>query len=216
MFKKIRTLATTKVFNKIIFWIIHLYCATLRLAVVNEKQWLNDLARGTPILLCAWHQQFFPAIRHFKEYGKYQPSLMISQSRDGEIIANIARQSGWHAVRGSSSRDGGIALKEMTVRLKQYGLAAHILDGPRGPAGQVKPGIITLAHAANAVVVPVFVKPEKAWYFNSWDRFMLPKPFSRVTITFGEKIKLPPLQIEADFESQRLLIQKIMQPYLCR
>jgi hypothetical protein len=56
----------------------------------------------------------------------------------------------------------------------------------------------------------------KAWYFNSWDKFMLPKPFSRVTMTFGEKIKLPPLQGEADFESQRLMIQKIMQPHLAR
>jgi hypothetical protein len=216
MLKKISNLATNKFVSKLLFWLVRCYCATLRLKVVNEKQWLNDLDRGARVLLCAWHQQFFSAIRHFKEYEKYHPSLMISQSRDGEIIANIAGQSGWHAVRGSSSRDGGRALKEMAARLQQYGLAGHILDGPQGPAGQVKPGIITLAHAAKAVVVPFYVQPEKAWYFDSWDKFMLPKPFSRVTMTFGEKIKLPPLQGEADFESQRLMIQKIMQPHLAR
>jgi lysophospholipid acyltransferase (LPLAT)-like uncharacterized protein len=93
-------------------------------------------------------------------------------------------------------------------------LAAHILDGPRGPAGQVKLGIISLAQTTNAVIVPVFVKAEKAWYFNSWDKFMVPKPFSRVSIHFGEKISLPQLQTERDFENQRLRLEKIMQPYL--
>jgi len=70
--------------------------------------------------------------------------------------------------------------------------------------------------AAKLFGIPFYVQPEKAWYFDSRDKFMLPKPFSRVTRTFGEKIKLPPLQGEADFESQRLMIQKIMQPHLAR
>jgi lysophospholipid acyltransferase (LPLAT)-like uncharacterized protein len=216
MFKKLRNLATTKFVSNILYWIIRFYCATFRLTVVNEKHWLNDLELGTPVLLCAWHQQFFSLIRHFKEYEKYHPSLMISQSLDGEIIANIAGRSGWYAVRGSSSRDGGIALKEMTARFKKYGLAAHILDGPRGPAGVVKAGIITLTQATSAIIVPVFVKPEKAWYFDSWDKFMLPQPFSRVTIIFGEGIKLPPLEVEEDFENQRLMLEEIMQSHLKR
>lgn len=214
MFKKLRNLATTKLVSNILCWIIRSYCATFRLTVVNEKQWLNELELGATILLCAWHQQFLPLIRHFKEYEKYHPSLMISKSLDGEIIANIAGRSGWHAVRGSSSRDGGIALKEMTARLKKYGLAAHILDGPRGPAGVVKAGIISLAQATNAVIVPVFVKAETAWYFNSWDKFMLPKPFSRVKMVFGDGIKLPPLEVEEDFENQRLVLEEIMQSHL--
>jgi lysophospholipid acyltransferase (LPLAT)-like uncharacterized protein len=214
MFEKLRNLAATKLAGNLLYWIVRSYCATFRLTVVNETQWLHYLEQGGRVLLCAWHQQFFSCIRHFKEYEKYHPSLMISQSRDGEIIANIAERTGWHTVRGSSSRDGSIALKEMTARLKQDGLAGHILDGPRGPAGLVKPGIISLAKATNAVIVPIFVKAEKAWYFNSWDKFMVPKPFSRVSMHFGEMIKLPPLQAERDFENQRLMLEKIMQPYL--
>lgn len=214
MFKKLRNLATTKFLSNLLYRIVRLYCATFRLTVINEEQWLNDLDPDTPVLLCIWHQQFFPLIRHFKKYEKYQPSLMISKSLDGEIIANIAERSGWRTVRGSSSRHGGIALKEMTARLKKYGLAAHILDGPRGPSGVVKPGIISLVQATKAVIVPVFVKPKKAWYFKSWDKFMLPKPFSRVSMNFGKKIKLPQLQLESDFESQRLMLEKIMQQYL--
>jgi lysophospholipid acyltransferase (LPLAT)-like uncharacterized protein len=214
MFKKLRNLARTRLAGNLLYWILRFYSATFRLTVVNEKQWLNDLAQGRRVLLCVWHQQFFSVIRHFKKYEKYHPSLMISQSLDGEIIANIAKRSGWYAVRGSSSRDGGIALREMAARLKQYGLAGHVLDGPRGPAGVVKPGIISLAQATDAVIVPVFIEAEKAWYFNSWDRFMVPKPFSRVSMNFGEMVELPPLQLETDFENQRRMLDSIMQPYL--
>ena len=214
MFKKLRNLARTRLAGSLLYWIVRSYSATLHLTIVNENEWLNNLGQGRRVLLCVWHQQFFPLIRHFKKYEQYHPSLMISKSLDGEIIANIARRSGWYAVRGSSSRDGGIALKEMAARLKQYGMAGHVLDGPRGPAGVVKPGIISLAHAADAVIVPVFIKAEKAWYLNSWDKFMVPKPFSRVSMNFGEMIKLPPLQLEADFENQRLMLDEIMQPYL--
>jgi lysophospholipid acyltransferase (LPLAT)-like uncharacterized protein len=214
MFKKLRNLATTKFTSAILYRIVRAYLATLRLTVVNEERWLNYLEQGGRVLMCVWHQQFFSAIRHFKEYEKYYPSLMISKSLDGEIIAGIARRSGWQAVRGSSSRDGGNALKEMTVKLRQHGLAAHILDGPRGPAGIVKPGVISLGYAADAVLVPVFITAQKAWHFKSWDKFMVPKPFSRVSLNFGEMITLPPLQAETDFEKQRLLLESIMRPYL--
>jgi lysophospholipid acyltransferase (LPLAT)-like uncharacterized protein len=79
-----------------------------------------------------------------------------------------------------------------------------------------KPGAISLAHAADAVLVPAYVQAEKAWYLNSWDKFMVPKPFSRVKIVFCEMIKLPPIKSEADFESQRKMLEDIMQPYLIR
>lgn len=216
MFKKFRQLATTKLVSSILYRIARLYCATFRLKIVNEEPWLGYLEQGGRVLLCAWHQQFFSAIRYFKKYGKYHPCLMISKSLDGEIVAGIASRSGWYPVRGSSSRDGSAALKEMTARLQQFGLAAHILDGPRGPAGIVKPGIISLAHATNAVIVPAYITAEKMWLFNSWDRFMIPKPFSKVSINYGERIELPPLITDTDFENQRLMLEKIMRPYLNR
>jgi lysophospholipid acyltransferase (LPLAT)-like uncharacterized protein len=214
MFKKFRTLATKKLTGDILYRLVRGYSAMFRLQVINEEPWLNYREQGGRVLLCVWHQQFFSAIRYFKKYEKYHPSLMISQSLDGEIIAGIANRTGWHTVRGSSSRNGSIALKEMTTRLKQYGLAGHILDGPRGPAGIVKPGIISLAHAADAVIVPVYIEAESVWYFNSWDKFMLPRPFSLVRLNFGKMINLPPLQEETDFEKQRLMLETMMRPYL--
>jgi hypothetical protein len=196
------------------YYLIRAYSWTFRLHIENEKPWLEYLQNGGRVLLCGWHQMFFAAIRHFKTYAAYHPALMISQSKDGDIIAGIAEKSGWHAVRGSSSRDGGRALKEMISHLKQSGLAAHVVDGPKGPAGVVKPGVVSLSRATGAVVVPVYATSDRAWYFKSWDRFMLPKPFASVNLRFGEMLDLTRGVSDEDFEIQRLRLQEIMQPGL--
>jgi lysophospholipid acyltransferase (LPLAT)-like uncharacterized protein len=194
--------------------LIRAYSWTFRLHVENEKPWLEYRQHGGRVLLCCWHQQFFAAIRHFERYATHHPGLMISQSKDGDIIAGIAEKSGWHAVRGSSSRDGGRALKEMVDHLKRSGLAAHVVDGPRGPAGVIKAGVVSLARATGAVVVPVYAMSDRAWYFNSWDRFMLPKPFASVTLRFGEMLDLTSGVNDEDFELHRVRLQEIMQPRL--
>jgi lysophospholipid acyltransferase (LPLAT)-like uncharacterized protein len=134
-------------FHSFLYRFIRLYSATFRIQVENEKEWMDHLRNGGRVVLCTWHQQFFAIIRHFQTYRNFKPSLMISKSSDGEIVAGVAERSGWHAVRGSSSRDGREALKKMIHRLSQSGLAVHIVDGPKGPAGIVKAGVIKLAHA---------------------------------------------------------------------
>jgi len=169
---------------------------------------------GGSIILCTWHQHFFAAIRHFQNYRSFKPALMISKSSDGEIIADVAEKSGWHTVRGSSSSGGKEALRKMIDHLSQTRLAAHIVDGPKGPAGTVKAGVVQLAHAADAAIIPFYVSADRAWYFNSWDSFFIPKPFARVVISFGEMIKFTPAENLATFESQRLYLEKIMRPEL--
>ena len=202
----------TGLFRAFLYRFIFLYSATFRVRVVNEKKWMEHLGKGGRVVLCTWHQQFFAAIRHFQSYRKFKPALMISKSSDGEIIADVAERCGWHAVRGSSSRDGGKALKEMIRHLSQFGLAAHIVDGPRGPAGIVKAGVIQLARAADAVIVPFHTSADRAWYFNSWDQFFLPKPFARVVIFFGEMIEPASAEDPTAFERQRLDLERIMIP----
>lgn len=198
----------------IFYRLIRLYSLTFRLRVENEGPWIDHIQAGGRVLLCTWHQHFFSFIRHFRNYRTFGPSLMISQSRDGEIIAGVANLSGWHTVRGSSSRDGTAALRRMIQRLTETGLAAHILDGPRGPAGIVKRGAIYLAAGAEAVIVPVTAVSEKAWYFKSWDRFMLPKPFSRVVIRYGDPIFVPYDADDDAAEEKRKYLQDIMLPAL--
>ena len=161
-------------------------------------------------MLCTWHQQFFSAIRHFKRYRAYSPPLMISQSHDGDIIAGIARLTGWHPVRGSSSRNGKTALREMINRFKKAGLAGHIMDGPRGPIGKIKPGAIRLALEADAVIVPFYLSADRAWFFKSWDKFFIPKPFARVLLRFDAPISLFEPKSGGDFELQRKKVEDIM------
>ncbi len=175
---------------------------------------MDYLKNGGTVFLCAWHQQFFSAVRHFQNYNVYNPRIMISQSRDGELISKIAKLSGWNPVRGSSSRGGKEALRDMIANLKKTKLAGHILDGPRGPSGIVKAGVIRLAHATDAVIVPVSVSAENAWYFNSWDKFLLPKPFSKVSLCFGNMLKFDKVKDEESFEKQRKLLEEIMPPPL--
>ena len=126
----------------------------------------------------------------------------------------MAERTGWNTVRGSSSRDGMRALKKMISNLKESKLAAHIVDGPRGPSGKVKAGAIRLAHATDAMIVPFSVSAEKAWYFNSWDKFLLPKPYTKVLLHFGKMIKFDRVKDRETLEAQRRQLEEIMLPAL--
>jgi len=201
-------------FLSIFYRVTRLYSKTFRLKVENEEEWLRYLNDGGTVLLCTWHQQFFSAIRHFQGYKAFNPSLMISQSKDGKIVAGVAKRSGWNPVRGSSSKGGKIALRNMVANLKRSKLSGHIVDGPRGPSGVVKPGVIGLAHATNAVIVPFYVFAESSWHFNSWDKFLLPKPFSRVILRFDKMIPLQRTKDRNLFEKQRKQLEDIMIPAL--
>jgi hypothetical protein len=210
MSKGIDAVITSKPFLAFLYRFIRAYAWTFRLEVENEAPWIAYHRNGGRVLLCGWHQQFFAAIRHFRNYRAHRPGLMISRSKDGEIIASVAGRSGWEPVRGSSSRGGVQAMRILIDKLRETGLAGHIVDGPRGPAGVLKNGLIRIAHAADAVIVPFYIVADSAWYFRSWDRFMLPKPFSRVRLRFDEMIRLTATDDEAEFEAQRVKVEKIM------
>jgi len=210
----IRKILGNPLASRLIYRVVNLYGYTFRLKVENEAPWLNHLNNGGKVLLCAWHQQFFSAMGYFKKYQGYAPCIMISPSKDGEIVANVAKQAGWHPIRGSSSRDGRKALRGLVYTLKKTKLAAHIVDGPRGPIGKVKAGAIRMAHMAGAVIVPFYVFTEQSWTFNSWDRFFIPKPSAMVFLRFGEMIALEPTGDKTKFESQKRYLEEIMRPGL--
>ncbi len=102
----------------------------------------------------------------------------------------------------------------MIEHLINHRLGAHILDGPTGPIGKVKAGAIKMAQETNAFVVPFYVHAEKAWYFNSWDQFMLPRPFSTVTLIFGKEMHLVSNGSSSDFEARRQVLESTMRPGL--
>jgi len=211
MRKKILTAGPTITF---LYHFVRLYAGTLRLTVENEQPWIERVKSGKAVVLCCWHQQFFSAIRHFSKYRPYHPALMISKSSDGELIAGVAMRTGWDIVRGSSSKGGRQALSDMVSKLRSTKIAAHIADGPRGPAGIVKPGAIRLSQLAEADIIPFYITADRAWFFKSWDRFMLPKPFARVTLRFGDAFPVPKTKTPEEFENLRLNIEGVMQKWL--
>jgi len=210
----LKHLLKSELFISFLYRFIRAYAWTLRLRVENEKPWLAHLEGGGSVLLCAWHQQFFAAIRHFRTYHRFNPTIMISRSNDGSMIAGVAERTGWHTVRGSSSKGGKTALRDVIASLNRSNLAAHIVDGPRGPSGKVKAGVIRLAHRTGSVIVPFSVSAENGWHFNSWDKFLLPKPFSKVRLTFGPLLRFEPTKDATVFEEQRLRLENIMRPTL--
>ncbi len=214
MLGKLKWVIYSKAFGVFIYYFLMLYLSTIRLRTKNLQQLTSLLEQGETVLLCCWHQQFLSAIRNFKSFSKYNPAIMISKSRDGELISRVANRVGWHTARGSSSKGGRSAMSAMIAHLNTNRLAAHILDGPQGPIGKVKPGVIKIAHKSGAVILPFYVEAENAWYFRSWDQFMLPKPFSKVKLRYGTSIKLEPCDSSEDFEQQRQQLENTMKDWL--
>jgi lysophospholipid acyltransferase (LPLAT)-like uncharacterized protein len=113
---------------------------------------------------------------------------MASRSNDGAFAAGIVHQLGVVATRGSTSRAGRAALEEMeeTVRSGEAPFAALTVDGPRGPWREVKAGIVTLARRLQVPLIPITSSCRRAWVLRSWDHMVLPKPFTRVVVAYGE------------------------------
>jgi len=191
------------------YHLLRLYAKTIRLTYEGDGPVLGYLREGHRVLFACWHQRFFGG---FYFPGRYQlkPCIMISRSRDGDFIAAVVELMDWVPVRGSSSSGGRGALREMSERLVEQAVGAHIVDGPTGPPRTIKPGLLSIARNAGAAVCPAYVVYEKYWIVSSWDRFMVPKPFSRVLIRFGELFSVPDEMDSSTFESLRLRIEKKM------
>ena len=188
--------------------LVKMISMTYRLRLVDPENESKVLDRDGSLIYASWHQRFFPGISFFAT--RKPISIMISQSKDGEFIARIVDMLGWRSVRGSSTRGGLEALNELK-RLATSGYKiGHIVDGPNGPVSVIKPGLLRIAQVSGKAVVPIITSGEKKWVFNSWDKFMVPKPFSRVMIRFGDAIYVEPDLDEAAFEEKRLLIENSM------
>lgn len=174
-----------------LYWLLRTYLYFLNIRVVGEEIALGCLADHRRLVVAVWHQRFLPALAYVTKFRYFKPVVMISQSRDGELAAKIARKLGLATVRGSSSKGGAGALMAVTEALKQNPAVIHIVDGPRGPKGVVKPGIVSMAQMSGAAILPVIISANKAWVLGSWDRFLIPKPFSQVTIEWGRPFVVP-------------------------
>lgn len=149
---------------------------------VHGREWLDGRPKGTqPVVYTLWHGQMLPLLwAHNVRTG-----VIISEHRDGEIIARIVALFGNFGVRGSSSRGGTRALLESVKVVKQGTDMAFTPDGPRGPCHSFAPGALMLANRAEVPIVTITGHVDRKWTLRSWDAFEIPKPFARITVLFG-------------------------------
>jgi lysophospholipid acyltransferase (LPLAT)-like uncharacterized protein len=161
------------------------------------------LARGERVITAFWHAQLLemPFV-----YPPHVAAILISQHRDGEYISRVTRRLGHPVVRGSATRGGLQAFRQMLQILEEGGHVAITPDGPRGPVRQVKPGVIELSRLSGMPILPVAFAAEPAWRLKSWDRFLLPYPFARAIYVWGEPIRIPRELSRADAEAYQLLL----------
>lgn len=159
------------------YLVIRLIGPTLRFQTAVEEGCLSDGASSPIGIYCFWHRCVIPVAHRFRNRSV---AVMTSRSFDGEYIARIIKKLGFGAVRGSSSRGAVGALMGMKQELDKGHPVAFTIDGPRGPIYVAKPGPILLAKRSGEGIVCFYIAVERAWVLNSWDRMMIPKPFSRV------------------------------------
>ena len=161
--------------------------ATLRFETIAEEGVTpaTPPARG---IFCFWHRCTLPAGWYFR---KFRCSILISRSFDGELIARTLGLLGYNSVRGSSSRGGAAGLIAMRDVLERSEPVVFTADGPRGPIYQTKIGPVKLAAMTGQEMGCFYLLPERAWAMRSWDRFLVPLPFSRVVVSWACPVQAP-------------------------
>jgi hypothetical protein len=141
-----------------------------------------------PGVYAFWHSHQLSALWHFRRSGA---AILVSASKDGEYIARVARSVGFLPLRGSSSRLGAPGLKALIETARSGRTVAITPDGPRGPRHSIGPGVLALAQKSGYPIIPFAVGLSSFWELPSWDRFRIPKPFSRGYSCWGEPLHVP-------------------------
>ncbi len=176
---------------------------TLRVCVSREEG-AQPTVGQRPLVLNFWHAGIIPATYLFRSLGI---RVMSSNSYDGEYMGRIIHKFGFVAVKGSSSRNAVRALLGLRRALQEGWAVAFSLDGPRGPRYKVKPGPVALARSSGVPLSTFHIAVERAWMLNTWDRLIIPKPFSRVLMRFGRLIPVPADASDEDLERYQQELQ---------
>ncbi len=155
--------------------------ATTRVERVHHERLEHFRRRGEPVIFVFWHGHLLPLVHY---HGREGIVVLVSEHSDGEYITRILRRYGFGTARGSSTRGGVRGLREMVRAARAGKDLALTPDGPRGPRHQVKPGVLAAAQMTGLPLVPMAVSASAAWTLGSWDRFLVPKPFSTIRIEY--------------------------------
>lgn len=166
---------------------------TLRVSMENWEQ-IDALSCGK--VICGWHGRSFVAAVKWRCKGYW---VMISQSRDGEIQNRVFTHLGFKVIRGSTGRGGVRAAVEAIKTLRSGATMAMTPDGPRGPSGVLQDGVIFMAQKSGAALVPVGISARPRFLAKSWDRYMIPAPFAKAVMIFGE-----PMFVRAEADADEI------------
>lgn len=186
-------------------WLIKLLAVTIR--IDDDPKGFNEKTKSLHVIYAFWHcMMLIPAYVGRKR--KIQ--VLISQHSDGEYIAQVIKRLGFGVIRGSTTRGGIRAVKALVDKAREGYPLAITPDGPRGPRFIVQPGSIYLGKKTQLPIIPTVVGLSSYWELPSWDRFRIPKPFSRALVMYGEPIHIPPNLSEEEMEHYRLLLENTM------
>jgi len=179
---------------------------TMRLRI-EDRAGVLDAGTKQPLIWTFWHNRMFvvPLLR--LRVPHREGAVLTSASRDGEIIAAVMRRFHLRSVRGSSSRRGATALLQLSSALEGGEDVAVTPDGPRGPCYRLGPGVVFLARQTGAAILPIHVEYSRAIRLKSWDRFMIPWPFSTARVVFDQPITI---SAEGDLEEERARIERLL------
>ncbi|MCP5538348.1 MAG: lysophospholipid acyltransferase family protein [Akkermansiaceae bacterium] len=195
--------------GKMVAALMRLVGLTLRYRVDDPHGQKAKAPAGVPVIWIFWHNCLFSAPLTKKKFSGSAPaSALASASRDGAVIESVVASFGVKTVRGSSSRRGVAALIALKKALKAGEQLFVTPDGPRGPRYHLQPGVVKLGQSSGAPIVPVRFYHTSSWRLKSWDRFHIPKPFSKVVITLGEAIRIPPRLDDGEFEIYRKKVEE--------
>lgn len=200
--------ALLKPIIKLLFGLIWSTCRVVR--IEGEQHVKQVSADGKAFIPCYWHQHHFFCTWYMRKLIKrgIKIGFLISPSVDGEIPAQLAREWGGEVIRGSTTRTGAQAMRDMyNIVVKQGISPVSTSDGPTGPLHIFKIGDILLSQFTQAPLLPLSYAASRAWYLKSWDKFIIPKPFARIAITIGAPLTIPKGLMVEDLEPYRLQMQ---------
>lgn len=168
--------------------IIRILGRTWRYTTVHREEAESVRARGKPLIYALWHGRMLPLIYMYRNRNVH---VLISQHRDGEVASRIVTKLGYGTVRGSSTRGGARGFQDLLRKVTSGFDATIIPDGPKGPPCKVQPGVLRLAQFSGCPIVPITVGALKKTTLSSWDGFIIPRPFSRCVVVYGDPIFIP-------------------------
>lgn len=200
-----------KLIGKLAGWLIRIIGSTLRIHKVDHSGITDPQSNLGPVLITHWHDSIFVMpYSKLKHFNHRKLVVLTSASRDGAILETAMSVFKVGAVRGSSSRRAVAALVALRKAIKAGLDVAITPDGPRGPRHKLQPGVIKMAETTGASIVVVKVKYHNCWRLNTWDEFGIPKPFSKVEITYEKGFNVPKGLSTEEFDAQCEELEKHM------